>query len=285
MNLQWFPGHMAKTRRIMSESLVITDIVAELVDARLPLSSRNPEIDKILQNKPRILLMNKSDTADGNINREWIDYFKKQGIYALEVSATTGKGINQIASYAKMALQEKIQRDKQRGINRAVKIMMCGIPNVGKSSVINRIAGKTKAKTADRPGVTRGKQWIRLDNGVELLDMPGILWPKFENEDVALKLAYTGAIKDTIMDVEELACRLIGLLKTHYADRLANRYKLLEMDKPDYEILSDIARARGFLLSKGEYDTLRAANILLDEFRGQKLGAISLERPTDFNME
>jgi len=281
MNLQWFPGHMAKTRRLMSESLKIIDIAAELLDARLPLSSRNPEIDKILGNKPRIIILNKSDMADPAANKMWIDYFRRQGFETIEVSCATGKGINQLSTYATRVLNDKIERDKLRGINRSVKIMICGIPNVGKSSFINRVAGRSVTKTGDRPGVTKGKQWLRLQNGVELLDMPGILWPKFDSEDVALKLAFTGAIKDEIMDVEELACRLIDILKKSYADNLIERYKLDDITNlENYEILEMIAKKRGFLISKGAFDTLRASNILLDEFRSCKLGNITLELPS-----
>lgn len=279
-NINWFPGHMAKTRRMMSESLKITDVAAEILDARIPVSSRNPEIDKILQNKPRIVVLNKSDMSDPNMNRVWIEYFKSKGIPAVEVSCATGKGINEISKYATEVLKEKVERDKARGINRSVKIMLCGIPNVGKSSFINRVAGKAITKTGDRPGVTRGKQWIRLSGGVELLDMPGILWPKFESHTVALNLAFTGAIKDEIMDMEELACSLINVLKNDYPQNLIERYKLDDISGlENYEILEMIARKRGFLMSGGVTDTLRAANILLDEFRSTRLGKITLEKP------
>lgn len=280
MNLQWFPGHMTKTRRMMAESLKIVDLAAELVDARLPLSSRNPEIDKILGSKPKLVILNKSDMADVNANKQWVEYFASKGITALEVSCSTGKGVNQITAYAKKVLADKIERDKERGINRNIKIMFCGIPNVGKSSLINRLAGRAAAKTGDRPGVTKGKQWLRLPSGIELLDMPGILWPKFDDQDVALKLAYTGAIKDEIMDTEELACYLISFLKENYKDNLVSRYKLDDInDLQSYEILEMIAKKRGFLLSKGEFDTLRASHILLDEFRDCRLGNITLEFP------
>lgn len=283
MNLQWFPGHMAKTRRMMQDSLKLCDIAAELLDARIPMASRNPEIDKILGNKPRVVILNKSDMADPEANKAWIDYFAKKGIAAIEVSCATGKGINKLGAYAQKVLKEKIERDKQRGITRSIKIMLCGIPNVGKSSFINRVAGKAVTKTGDRPGVTKGKQWLRLDNGVELLDMPGILWPKFESEDVALKLAFTGAIRDEIMDVEELACILIKFLRERYEANLIGRYKLDNItDLTDYEVLLQIAEKRGFLLKKGEFDTLRAANILLDEFRDCRLGNITMETPDEF---
>ncbi|MBR5587012.1 MAG: ribosome biogenesis GTPase YlqF [Clostridia bacterium] len=283
MNLQWFPGHMAKTRRMMQDSLKLCDIAAELLDARIPMASRNPEIDRILGKKPRVVILNKSDMADPETNKAWIEYFAKKGIAAIEVSCATGKGINKLSAYAEKVLKEKIERDKQRGITRSIKIMLCGIPNVGKSSFINRVAGKAVTKTGDRPGVTRGKQWLRLDNGVELLDMPGILWPKFESDDVALKLAFTGAIRDEIMDVEELACLLIKFLRERYESNLIGRYKLENItDLTDYEVLIQIAEKRGFLLKKGEFDTLRAANILLDEFRDCRLGNITMETPDEF---
>lgn len=283
MNLQWFPGHMAKTRRMMTDSLKLVDIAAELLDARIPMASRNPEIDRILGKKPRVVILNKSDMADPEANKKWIEYFSSKGIAAMEVSCATGKGVNKLSSYAEKVLKEKIERDRARGINRSVKIMLCGIPNVGKSSFINRVAGRAATKTGDRPGVTKGKQWIRLNNNVELLDMPGILWPKFESEDVALKLAFTGAIRDEIMDSEELACVLIKFLREKYAENLCARYKLTEIDElTDYEVLMQIAEKRGFLLKKGEFDTLRAANILLDEFRDCKLGNITMETPDEF---
>ncbi len=283
MNLQWFPGHMAKTRRMMADSLKIVDVAVEILDARIPMSSRNPEIDKILRGKPRVVVLNKSDMADPAATKLWVDYFAKKGIAAIEVSCTTGKGINKLTDYAGSQLKEKIERDSKRGISRSIKIMLCGIPNVGKSSFINRVAGKAVTKTGDRPGVTKGKQWLRLASGVEMLDMPGILWPKFESEDVALKLAFTGAIRDEIMDVEELACLLIKFLRERYPKNLCERYKIeLNEEYSDYEVLELIAKSRGFLLKKGELDTLRAANILLDEFRGCRLGNITMETPDEF---
>lgn len=282
MNLQWFPGHMAKTRRLMAESLKIVDIVAELVDARLPLSSRNPEIDKIIGAKPRILILNKVDMADESATLKWKNYFEKLGVPVVTVSSINGKGIDKIYKALDEALKEKRNRDMARGINRSVKMMVCGIPNVGKSSLINKIAGRAGAKTGDRPGVTKAQQWIRLKDGIELLDMPGVLWPKFDSEDVALRLAYTGAIKDEIMDVEELACLLLEFLRSNYPEELKNRYKLESIeDKKGYEIMEDICLKRGFLLGKGELDYFRCANILLDEFRGCKIGKITLELPPE----
>lgn len=282
MNLQWFPGHMAKTRRLMGESLKIVDIVAELVDSRLPLSSRNPEIDKIVAGKPRILIMNKADMADENATESWRKYFEKQGMVVITVNSLSGKGLEKIGKALDVALKEKKERDAGRGINRSVKMMVCGIPNVGKSSLINKIAGRAGAKTGDRPGVTKAQQWIRLKDGIELLDMPGVLWPKFDSEDVALRLAFTGAIKDEIMDVEELACVLLGYLRDNYPQALCERYKLSDIeDLQNFEIMEEICKKRGFLLGKGEFDYFRCANIVLNEFRECKIGKITLELPPE----
>lgn len=280
MNLQWFPGHMAKTRRLMGESLKIVDIVAELVDSRLPLSSRNPEIDKIIGGKPRILILNKADMADEKATDVWKKYFEKQGISVIAVNSLNGKGLEKIGNTLDAALKDKKERDAVRGINRSVKMMVCGIPNVGKSSLINKISGRAGAKTGDRPGITKSQQWIRLKNGIELLDMPGVLWPKFDSEDAALRLAFTGAIRDEIMDVEELACLLLGYLRDNYPEALCARYKLENInDLQNFEIMEQICRNRGFLLGKGEFDYFRCANIVLNEFRDCKIGKITLELP------
>ncbi len=282
MNLQWFPGHMAKTRRLMGESMKIVDIVAELVDSRLPLSSRNPEIDKIVGNKPRILIMNKADMADEKATERWKQYFEKRGLVVIAVNSLNGKGLEKIGKALDIALKEKKERDAGRGINRSVKMMVCGIPNVGKSSLINKIAGRAGAKTGDRPGVTKAQQWIRLKDGIELLDMPGVLWPKFDSEEVALRLAFTGAIKDEIMDVEELACVLLGYLRDNYSEALCERYKLENIgDLQNFEIMEEICKKRGFLLGKGEFDYFRCANIVLNEFRDCKIGKITLELPPE----
>ena len=282
MNLQWFPGHMAKTRKMMAESLKITDIAAELIDARLPLSSRNPEIDKILENKPRILVLNKVDMADEAATKKWAKYFEGKGLNVISVNSVTGKGLEKIGEALDRALADKRAKDSARGITRSVKMMVCGIPNVGKSSFINKIAGRAGAKTGNRPGVTTNKQWIRLKDGIELLDMPGVLWPKFDSEEVALRLAFTGAIKDEIMDVEELAVRLLAFLGEKYAVAVEERYKLDSVSgRQGYEILEDICRKRGFLLGKGEYDYFRGANIVLNEFRDCKIGKITLEFPEE----
>ncbi|MDP4117808.1 MAG: ribosome biogenesis GTPase YlqF [Bacillota bacterium] len=280
MELQWFPGHMAKTRRLMSESMKIVDVVAELVDARLPLSSRNPEIDKIIGEKPRVLILNKVDMADEKATRKWVEYFEKRGISVIGVNSINGKGLEKLNTIAKKVLAEKIERDKKRGINRSVKIMVCGIPNVGKSSFINKIAGRAGTKTGDRPGITKSQQWIRMKDGVELLDMPGVLWPKFDNEKIALRLAFTGAIKDEIIDVEELACILLEYLRDNYSENLCERYKIADIkDKKGYEILEEICDKRGFLQGKGEYNYFRGANMVLNEFRECKIGTITLELP------
>lgn len=281
MNIQWFPGHMTKAIRMMEENLKLIDIVLELVDARLPLSSRNPKIDELVGNKPHLILLNKSDIADSEATKEWEKYFSSLGISALSISSTAGKNLNFIFDKCKSLLSDKIQREKEKGIvNRAIKIMVCGVPNVGKSSFINKLSGKKSAITGDRPGVTKGKQWIRLKNNFELLDTPGILWPKFDDEKVGLRLAYTGAVKDEIIDIEEIACHLLLFLRDSYPASLSERYKMTETDGMEgYELLEYLGRKRGFVVSGGEIDTERAAHILLDEFRGAKLGKITLERP------
>lgn len=281
MNINWFPGHMAKTRRLIEENVKLVDIVVELLDARLPMSSRNPEIDEIVKSKPRLVLLNKADIADKEVTKKWVEHFAKSGIYALPISSIQSKNLNIIFDKCKVILKDKIAKQKEKGIvNKSIKIMVVGIPNVGKSSFINKLSGKKSAVTGDRPGVTRGKQWIRLGNGFELLDTPGILWPKFEDENTGMNLAFTGAIKDEIMDTELLAVRLLEFLKKMYPSSLKMRYKMDNFkDLDGYEILNLLGKKRGFIVSGGEIDTLRAANILLDEFRGAKLGEISLEFP------
>lgn len=285
MNIQWFPGHMMKTQRMMEENIKLIDIVIEIVDARLPLSSRNPKIDEIAGAKPRLLLLNKSDIADPDITAQWERYFLKKGIPTLAISSTGNKKLSFIFAKCREILADKIQKQKEKGItNRSIKVMIVGVPNVGKSSLINKLSGRKSAITGDRPGVTRGKQWIRLDNGIELLDTPGILWPKFDDDQVGKKLAFTGAIKDEIMDVEELACHLLVFFKENYPLKLTERYKMTDFeDMQSYEMLTLLGRKRGFVVSGGEIDTERAARILLDEFRGAKLGNITLEKPSDFN--
>lgn len=281
MNIQWFPGHMTKTRRMMQESQKLTDVVVELVDARIPLSSRNPSIDEIFPSKPRLLIMNKCDIADPALNDMWLKYFSEKGIAAKAVSSTSGKSLSEIFTSCKEVLREKTEHEKARGlVNRSVKLMVVGIPNVGKSSFINKLSGRKNAATGDRPGVTRGKQWIRLDNGFEILDTPGILWPKFEDESEGEKLAFTGAIKDEIVDMEYLASELLVFLRDNYPHSLEGRYKMTDFSAMSgYELLELLGKKRGFLVSGGKTDTERAARILLDEFRGAKLGRITLEKP------
>jgi len=284
MDIQWYPGHMTKTRRMMEENQKLIDIVVELLDARIPISSRNPAIDEIFPTKPRLVVLNKSDIADAKITMEWENYFKSKGLAVKAISSTMNKSLNDIFLSCKEILKEKIEHDKKRGlVNRPVKMMVVGIPNVGKSSFINKLSGKKSAQTGDRPGVTKGKQWIRLANSFELLDTPGILWPKFEDVSVGEKLAFTGAIKDEIMDLEDIASRLLLVLKQRYPNSLAERYKMSDFEEmTGYELLTLLGKKRGFVISGGEIDTERAAKILLDEFRGAKLGRISLESPADF---
>lgn len=281
MNLQWFPGHMTKTRRMIEENLKLVDIVIELVDARIPLSSRNPQINEIIGNKPRLLLMNKADIADEELNKKWEKYFLSTGVPTLPICSTSGKGLGVIFPKCREILKDKIESDKNKGIvNRTIKILVVGVPNVGKSSFINKLSGRKSAKTGDRPGVTTGKQWIHISKGFDLLDTPGILWPKFEDEQVGLRLAYTGAIRDEVIDVEELACYFLEYLRDNYPSALIQRYKMENFNElKGYELLELLGRKRGFVVSGGEIDTLRAASILLDEFRSAKLGRITLERP------
>lgn len=282
MTLQWFPGHMAKTRRLIKENLKLVDVVIELVDARLPLSSRNPEINSVVGNKPRVLVLNKCDMADGDANKIWLSYFKQCGVTTILADSLSGKGINFLDKAIDTVLADKIERDAKRGIKRhAVKLMVVGIPNVGKSSFINRLSKRAAAKTGDRPGITTAKQWIRISGKYELLDTPGILWPKFEDQEVAKRIAYTGGIKDEIMDIEDLCCNLLEFLKSEYSECLTVRYKLTDdiSEMKGYELLEMIGRKRGCIVSGGEIDTFRAANIILDEFRAAKIGKITLENP------
>lgn len=281
-NLQWYPGHMAKTRRMIEENLKNIDVVVEILDARIPFSGRNPNFDDIIANKPRLVVMNKYDLADSSVTDKWISWYERRGIKVLPISCATGVGINKIAPMAREIIKDKIERAKENGRNIGVKIMMVGIPNVGKSTLINKLAGKARAETGDRPGVTRTKQWIRLEGGLELLDTPGILPPKFEDQRVAVNLAYTGAIRDEIMEVELLAYSLLEYLRDNYQAQLCERYKLSDISGlPGHEILELIGRKRGCVISGGEIDTERAANILLDELRGCKIGKITLEKPEE----
>jgi len=279
MNYQWYPGHMTKARRMMEENIKLIDLVIELVDARIPLASRNPDIDALGKNKSRLILLNKSDLADERANKAWKEYFGAQGLYVLEVNSQSGSGIKQVHGLVQEACREKIERDRKRGIlNRPVRAMVVGIPNVGKSTFINSFAGKACTKTGNRPGVTKGKQWIRLHKSLELLDTPGILWPKFENQEVGLKLALIGSMNDNIVSVEEMAASLIMMLKERYAGVLAKRYEADE-EKDAFSLLKDIAKKRGCLLKGEELDTEKAAALLLDDFRSGRLGRITLEMP------
>lgn len=281
--LQWYPGHMAKTRRMIEENLKNIDVVVEILDARIPFSGRNPNFDDIIGKKPRLVVMNKYDLADKCVTDKWIKWYNDLGIKVIPISCTTGIGINKIASGAKELVKEKLDKAKEKGMNINVKIMMVGIPNVGKSTLINKLCGKSKAKTGDRPGVTRDKQWIRLLDGLELLDTPGILPPKFEDQRVAVNLAYTGAIRDEIMEIELLCHSLLEYMRDNYNEELCARYKLEDIsDLKGYEILERIGRKRGCVISGGEIDTERAANILIDELRGCKICPVTLEKPEDF---
>ncbi|MBQ6265754.1 MAG: ribosome biogenesis GTPase YlqF [Clostridia bacterium] len=277
--VQWFPGHMAKTRRIIKENLKLVDGVCEIVDARVPESSRNPELDKLIERKPRIVLLNKADLADENATARKIRELKQKGVVALAVDCRSGRGLDKFPAAVKEALSEKIKQNEERGMQgKALRVMVVGIPNTGKSSFINRMAGKYRAKVADRPGVTTVSQWFAIGSGIELLDTPGVLWPKFEDPEVGFKLAFTGSVKDEILDTEEIAIRLLKVMQKNYPDRLAERYKISEFeDLEPYELLELIARKRGMLISKGEADTLRASVMLLDEYRGGRLGRITLE--------
>lgn len=284
-NIQWYPGHMAKTRRMIEENLRSIDVVVEILDARIPYSGRNPNFDDMLRGKPRLAVMNKYDLADAAVTDRWIRWYAEKGIKVIPISCKGGTGINKIAPAAKELIADKLQKARDKGMNRGVKIMAVGIPNVGKSTLINCLSGKASAKTGDRPGVTRTKQWIRLKDRLELLDTPGILPPKFDNEHVAVNLAYTGAIRDEIMETELLAYSLLEYLRDNYSSQLCERYKLDDISNlPGHEILELIGKKRGCVISGGEIDTERAANILLDELRGCKLGKITLEKPEDFGL-
>ena len=283
MNIQWYPGHMTKTRRKMEEDLKLVDAVCELVDARIPISSRNPDIDAICGNKPRMMILNRIDLADPETTSAWSDYFKKKGWAVVRTDCKSRKGIDRFQPAVRELLAEKLHRYQERGfVNKPLKLMVVGIPNVGKSTFINQVAGRKGAKAENRPGVTRGKQWVTVDKGLLLLDTPGILWPKFDDEEVGRRLAYTGAVKSDVLDIETLACHLIAMLWKRYPDALRQRYKIdLPEDAQGYELLTEAGRKRGFLLSRGEIDTERMARVLLEEFRSCKIGKFSLETPYD----
>lgn len=279
--IQWFPGHMSKTRRLIEENLKMIDVVVEILDARIPFSGRNPNFDDIIKNKPRLLVMNKADLADPVRTKEWIEWYKKQGVRVIPISCTTGQGINTVLNEARELVADKIARDAERGRTRTLKLMMVGIPNVGKSSLINRLLGKASTKTGDKPGVTRGKQWLRIKGDAELLDTPGILPPKFEDQGVAQRLAFTGAIKDEIINRELLAYALCDYLRDNYPTEVMERYKIKDSieNLEGYEVLEVIGKRRGFVISGGEVDMERASNIVLDELRSATIGKITLETP------
>lgn len=281
MNIQWFPGHMTKAKREMQESLQLVDAVCEILDARIPYSSHNPEIDDLLGNKPKMILLNRIDLADTKVNDEWIHFFSQQGIPALPICGKTGKNINRIVPEIKDLISEKIETYKQKGqIGRTIRIMILGIPNVGKSTVINQLAHRKVSAVGNRPGVTRGRQWIRIDGNLELLDTPGILWPKFESQEVAEMLAVTSAIKPEVLDMETLAANFMIRLRAYYPEAIESRYKFKpDSDMNGFELLEQAARKRGFLISGGEVDYERMARILLSEYHDGKLGNISLEKP------
>ena len=282
-NIQWYPGHMTKTRRRIEECLKLVDGVVEIIDARIPMSSRNPEIDDITVGKPRIILLNKSDIADGTSTAKWIDYFAKKGARAIACDCKTGKGLNNFAGEVRKLLADKIEIWKSKGMGgRSIKLMIVGIPNVGKSSFINRMAKGGKAKVADRPGVTRGNQWFTIGGGIELLDTPGVLWPKFDDMDVGRKLAFTGAVKDAVVDIEMLSLDLLKYMSVYYPQRLCERYKLDSAEGMEpLELMELIAKKRGMIMRGGDCDYERVSVMLLDEYRGGKLGRITLELPSE----
>lgn len=279
MNIQWYPGHMVKTKKQIQEILKLIDVVIEILDARIPISSKNPDMDELIQNKPKVVLLNKCDLAEDYITREWIEYYKKNGIAAFDIDSISGKNINKVYGIVREAVKEKFDRYAQKGIvGKPVRALVAGIPNVGKSSFINKISSRAGTKTGDKPGVTRSNQWIKVNKDFELLDTPGILWPKFDDENVALHLAYTRAIKDEILDTEELAVKFIEELMIIKPKSLIERYKIeIQEDAPS--TLLYIGKKRGCVISGGEIDTLRTSNIIFDDYRNGKLGKISLERP------
>lgn len=280
MNINWFPGHMKKTEGLIKDNLKLVDIVIELVDARIPLASKNPLIDEIVKSKPRLIVFNKSDMADDKVTSDWINYYKNNGIKVVKVNSLDGKGFNEVYDGINEVLKEKIEKYKSQNLNFVIKMMVVGIPNVGKSSFINKIIKRAGAKTGDKPGITKGKQWVRIKEGYELLDTPGILWHKFDDEETAKKLAFAGSIKDEILDVESLAFYLLDFLKNNYPENLMKRYNVEICDDTDtYLLMEEIGRKRGFVIKGGEIDLTRCANTILDEFRGLRLGKISLERP------
>lgn len=285
-SIQWFPGHMTKTGRVIEKCLPLVDAVVEITDARIPMSSKNPNLARMIAGKPRLVILNKCDAADPEATSKWLDWYKKQGIRAIAADCRTGKGLKYVIPEVKVLLADQIKKFEAKGMKgRMLHLMVVGVPNVGKSSFINKMAGQNKAKVEDRPGVTREKQWVKLDSDVELLDMPGVLWPKFEDMSVGEKLAFTGAVKDDVVDIEALACRLLIMLAGKYPERLKERYKLESLDGDGWELLQAVGRKRGMLISGGEVNTERAAITVLDEFRSGKLGRITLELPSEYEVK
>ena len=279
MNYQWYPGHMTKAKRMMQENISLIDLIIEIVDARIPLSSRNPDIDELGKNKSRVILLNKSDLSDGKYNDMWMDYFKEKGFHVVLVNSKSGQGVKSIQGVVQEACKEKIERDRKRGIiNRPVRAMVVGIPNVGKSTFINAFAGKACTKTGNKPGVTKGKQWIRLNKQLELLDTPGILWPKFEDQLIGLRLALIGSMNDEVLHVDELAVELIKFLGENYKEVFLNRYQI-EWNEDPYVVLENLCMKRGCIAKGEKADILKGSNLLLYEFRAGKIGKISLEFP------
>ena len=282
MNIQWYPGHMTKTRRQMEADLKQVDAVCEILDARIPISSRNPDIDSICGSKPRIVILNRMDLADPVATKQWISYFRSKGLAAIATDCKTKRGINEFQPAVRSVLKEKIERDMARGMKRSLRVMIVGIPNVGKSTLINQISGRKGAKAENRPGVTRGKQWVTVEGGLLLLDTPGILWPKFEDPNVGMALAFTGAVKEDVIDVEELACRLFSLLWQRYPESVKARYGIeMPEDAQGYELLEAAGKKRGYLLARGEINTERMAKVLVDEYRSGKLGKLTFEMPEE----
>lgn len=280
--IQWFPGHMTRTKRQIEKSLKLVDAVAEIVDARIPVSSRNPDLNQLIQNKPRVILLNKSDMADPAQTARWIDYYKQNGVHAIAIDCRSGRGLNGFIPLVKEVLSDRIAAWEAKGmVGRQIRVMVVGIPNVGKSSLINRLSKNSKANVEDRPGVTRANQWFSIAKGFDLLDTPGVLWPKFNDKIVGEHLAFTGAVKDEVVDTEQLAGRLLEVLRDSYSDDVKRRYKLEKVDLSElkgYELLELIGKKRGMLISGGEVDTERASIMILDEFRSAKLGRITLEQ-------
>ena len=284
--LSWFPGHMTKTRRMITAEIANMDAVCEIIDARIPMSSRNPDLDELTAGKPRIVVLNRVDQADSAQTKRWAAYFRSLGYAVIEVDAKSGAGVKQFAPAVRSLLKDKIAAYESKGqVGRVLRVMILGIPNVGKSTFINKVSGRKSAKAEDRPGVTRGKQWVPVDKTLELLDTPGILWPKFEDPEVGVRLAFTGAIRDDVIDTEELAGRLMSYLGAQYPAALLERYKItVEEGEDGFALLEKAGRKRGFLISGGEVDTERMSRILLDEFRGGKLGRFTLEQPPEASL-